>query len=195
VTGRALSCSGFAVLGVAAVLAGCGSSDPGGRVQAENARKALQLVGAADVARQPQGSPFRALLEWWRSAQYRDPAGALDHFSAAERQQVSHDFATLLYRDFGPWLQRVKPKLQTVEEDGDHATLFLRLTVRDVVSPAVVRDVNEFVAIPMVRERGQWRVADATFYEQNAARQRDARVAAQQRVAAATGASPRRPTP
>jgi hypothetical protein len=116
--------------------------------------------------------------------QYRDPVGALDHLTAAGRRQVGPTFDTLVYRDFGPWLQRVKPKLLRTEANGNQATLFLQLTVKDVLSSAVVRDTHEFVAIEMAREGGQWRLADLTFFQQNAARLSNARTAAEQRAAA-----------
>ncbi|MEA2429458.1 MAG: hypothetical protein QOF37_3086 [Thermoleophilaceae bacterium] len=162
--------SALAALVVAAALTGCGSSDPAAGVSAKIFHESLQLIPATEIARQPPQAPFRALLEWWRLAQYRDAAGALQHFTPAARQAVRAGFGSLIYNDFGPWLQHVRPALLRSETSGSKTTLFLELSIREVLSPTVVRNRSDYVAIPMQRVRGQWLISDPTFYQENAQR-------------------------
>jgi hypothetical protein len=159
--------SAFAILVVAAVLTGCGSSDPAGPVSAKITRESLQLITPAEIDAQPRRTPFRALLEWWRLSQYRDAAGAVRYFTTTARRSAGNltpGFGAVVYNDFGPWLQHVRPRLLRTETSGPTTTLFLELRIKEVLSPSVVRERNELVAIPMRRVRGRWLLADATFF-------------------------------
>jgi hypothetical protein len=165
--------SAFAILTVAAALTSCaGSPDPAGPVSSKIQRESLQLISPAEIESKPQDSPNRALLEWWRLAQYRDAAGAVQLFTPVARKAVNPGFATSVYNDFGPWLQHVKPRVLKAETNGAQTTLFLELSIREVLSPSVVRDRKEYVAIPMQRAHGKWMIADASFYLANAQRLR-----------------------
>jgi hypothetical protein len=172
----------FAILIIAVALSGCGDSpDPAGPVSAKITRESLQLLTPAEVHAQAPKTPFRALLEWWRLVQYRDAAGALSYFGSTARRAVAASnagYASSIYNDVGPWLQHVKPRLLRTETNGNETTLFLALEIKEVLSPSVVRTREEFVAIPMTRERGRWRIADATFYLENAQRLRQQRAEA-----------------
>jgi hypothetical protein len=167
-------CSAFAILIVAMTLSACGNSaDPAGPVSAKITRQSLQLLTPAEVQAQPKDTPFRALLEWWRLSQYRDAAGSVRYFTATARRSaggLGPGFGSVVYNDFGPWLQHVKPRLLRTEQNGPTTTLFLELTIREVLSPSVVRERKEFVGIPMTRVHGRWLIADATFYLENARR-------------------------
>jgi hypothetical protein len=162
--------SAFVILIVAAALSGCGSSDPAGGVSAKITRESLQLLTATEVDRVPRQAPYHDLLEWWRLAQYRDGAGASRYFTSAARQAAGADFASTVFNDFGPWLQHVRPQLLRTESNGANTTLFLQIGIKEVLSPSVVRERSEFVAIPMARVRGRWLIDDATFYLENVRR-------------------------
>jgi hypothetical protein len=165
------------VVVVAAALSGCGrSADPAGPVSAKITQQSLQLITPAQIAGVPRQTPFRAVLEWWRLVQYRDGAGALRYFTGATRKAVGAGFATTVYNDFGPWLQHVSPRLLRTETNGPSTTLFLELSIKEVLSPSVVRERKEFVAIPVARVQGQWLIADPTFYVENVRRLQAQRV-------------------
>lgn len=162
--------SALVTLSVAAALAGCGSKDPAAEVSAKIYRESLQLITPAEIQQQPPQTPFRALLEWWRLVQYRDASGASRYFTAEARRSAGPRFASTVYNDFGPWLQHVRPTLSRTEATPPTITVFLGLNIREVLSPSVVRDRKEIIAIPMQRVKGKWRIADATFYIENARR-------------------------
>jgi hypothetical protein len=177
--------SAFAILIIATALGGCGnSSDPAGPVSAKITRESLQLLTPAEVDAQARKTPFRALLEWWRLVQYRDAAGSVRYFTPAARRAIGRGgagYGATLYNDFGPWLQHVKPRLLRTEANGPNTTLFLELTIKEVLSPSVVRERSEFVAIPMRRVHGRWLIADATFYLENERRLQTQRTEAPKR--------------
>ena len=63
----------------ALLVAGCSF---GGEQVAERVRQPT-LLSAAAVAKQPAGSPSRALYAWWRAMQYADTRAAARYYDAA----------------------------------------------------------------------------------------------------------------
>ena len=129
------------------------------------ATRAEQLLTDADVRRYSTGTPERALLEWWRSAQYADLSGFLDRFEPMVRRTLVRGAKTteaLTY--FSAVLKAAKPKISSVERSGDRATIFAVIEFRHVKNDAI-----ETTSLPraftLVRRRSAWWLLDDLFFQ------------------------------
>jgi hypothetical protein len=150
---------------VAAALAlvGCGS---GGSLEPQQYPGAAeQLVTAREVERQPADSPQRALISWWRSAQFAERMDFLAGFDSAIRDRLSVrlDFDKELDY-FAGGIRVAKPHIANVERENERATVYVVVNFRQPVGATrfVVTTVPQ--AFPMVREAGKWRLADDHFF-------------------------------
>jgi hypothetical protein len=168
-----------ALAAVLLALGGCGSEDDEGLSGAvAGSADKLQLVSAEAVAKAPGGSPQQVVLEWWRLMQYRNSADALNLFAPQLRDELQREgYDELVFRDFGPWLTRARPKVLRVERQDDHAVVFVRIDIREFVGPDVSRRLQEFIAIPLDRSgRGEWLIADDSFFRLQGGKLREARL-------------------
>ncbi len=155
---------GFA--GVAAVtvllLAGCGGGDdpppPGSPSAAEF------LITPAAIRAEPAGSPERALLSWWRSIQYNDFEGYVDALAAPLQSQRRGDARA--QRDLtlaAGELIRSQPKVGDVEEEGARATVYTRIETRQPIGATRFTTSSNPQGFTLVREDGEWKIADDYF--------------------------------
>ena len=123
----------------------------------------VQLVSPTDVAKYRPGTPERALLSWWREAQYGNLTGFLNGFSGAVRVKLesSPKLTDVLVR-FSNTIQTARPQIETVSRGRLLATVFTSVEFRQAVGARRYIATTTPQAFAMVRE-GQWRLADDYF--------------------------------
>jgi hypothetical protein len=154
------------LLGVATVVAllfitGCGGGDPpppGTPSAAEN------LLTLAKVHEQPQGSPEEALLQWWMHIQYNDLHGYLSDMAAPLRRQREAEGRAR--RDLllvsGDSL-RSQPRFEESQRDAGVVTLYTRVETRQPVGASRFTTSSSPQAFTLIREGGQWVIADDSY--------------------------------
>ncbi len=147
--------------------AGCGGSKP----PAPGTPSAAEyLITAADLHRQPAGSPQEALLSWWRSIQYDDFQGYLSGLAAPLRAQqqtskAARDDVALVSGE----LIRSQPQMTEAQQESDSATLYTRIETRQPVGATRFTTSSYPQAFTLVREAGKWKISDDFFVESRAA--------------------------
>jgi hypothetical protein len=113
-----------------------------------------------------EGTPEHALLDWWRHAQYRDLQGVLHYFRAAVRE--THAESNLSRRKLelvAQTLRYARPDILETERAGDEAVIWTRVRVRRRTGHDRYVPWSTPHAFAMVREKGEWRLADDFFFE------------------------------
>jgi hypothetical protein len=143
----------------ALVCAGCGGFG-GGQVNSRTTEPAV--LTKAQVERQPAGSPQRAVFEWWRAMQFKNPVEAAGYFSAS-----LHIKPPRVYK----YIQAAESNLASrplfVDEQttGDHAIVRLMLERVTKNPNGRVDRERKAQAFNMVREDGEWKLADNLYIE------------------------------
>lgn len=154
------SCAVAAAVALIAV-AGCGGGDPPppGTPSAAN-----NLLTLAKVHGQQHGSPEEALLQWWMDIQYNDLNGYLNGLAAPLRQQREADPRTRhnLLLVSGDSI-RSQPKLEESRRQAGTATLYTQIQTRQPVGASRFTTSSTPQAFALIRENGQWKVADDAY--------------------------------
>lgn len=155
------------VVAVALVAAGCGE---GGDPPPPGTPSAAEfLLTPADIRRQPADSPQAALMEWWRGIQYNDFEGYTGALVAPLRaQREASDEARRDLTLASGELIHSQPEIGDVKESGDETTIYTRIETRQPVGATRFTTSSSPQAFTLVREGGQWRIAD-DFYVTNRA--------------------------
>jgi hypothetical protein len=155
------------VVAVALVATGCGE---GGDPPPPGTPSAAEyLLTPADIRRQPEDSPQAALMEWWRSIQYNDFDGYANALVAPLRaQREASDRARRDLTLASGELIRSQPEIADVREDGNETTIYTRIETRQPVGATRFTTSSSPQAFTLVREGGEWRIAD-DFYVTNRA--------------------------
>jgi hypothetical protein len=143
------------------VVAGCGGGDPPppGTPSAAN-----NLLTLAKVHSQPHGSAEEALLQWWMDIQYNDLNGYLSGLAAPLRHQREGDPRTRhdLLVVSGDSI-RSQPKLEESRRQAGTATLYTQIQTRQPVGASRFTTSSTPQAFALIRENGQWKVADDAY--------------------------------
>ena len=151
------------LLGLALVLGGCGG---GGRLEALEAPGAAdQVLTHADVERQPEGSPERALFDWWRAAQYSNLPRYLEAFSTDVRTELEQGEARRELRRFADAIRSARPELVETEVAGDRATVSTRVVFRQPIGLTRYITTVRPQAFELTRENGRWVLVDDFFVD------------------------------
>jgi hypothetical protein len=127
------------------------------------------LLSRRKVDAQPAGTPQRALLAWWRAAQFTDYRTYLASFTAEFRQKLAArpraTKAALV--QFGGAITTASPKITSVEKRGKARTLYASIAyhVRTKSGWIVAQSVPR--TFTFAREGGKWRLLDDDFVQQN----------------------------
>lgn len=159
----------LAGMAVAAALIGAGCGEGGDPPPPGEPSAAEYLITPADLRRQPDDSPQAALMEWWRSIQYNDFEGYVGALVAPVRaqRQASERAPRDLTLASGE-LIRSQPEIASVEENGNEATVYTRIETRQPIGATRFTTSSSPQAFTLVREGGEWRIAD-DFYVTNRA--------------------------
>jgi hypothetical protein len=152
---------GAATLVAILFVAGCGGGDPpppGTPSAAEN------LLSIAAVKKQPKGSPEEALLRWWMHIQYNDLTGYLNDLAAPLKRAREAEPRTR--RDLllvsGESLHS-QPKFGDSQRENGATTLYTRIETRQPVGASRFTTSGSPQAFTLVREGGQWKIADDSY--------------------------------
>jgi hypothetical protein len=168
---------------LAALVAGCGSS--GQTTSTSTASPTAPrfdgpsdlLVTDADIAAAGQGSPYAALLRWWRDLQSQDVAAARTAYAkSVDTSTLGHEVRVLSYPPKFDYqgdhplpsdaLQRSRPFLITPTRHDRTARLFTTIdaAVFDTSDPSKVVFVSQTPAFfRLVREGGEWKLANDDY--------------------------------
>jgi len=152
--------------------AGCGGGDPpppGTPSAAEN------LLTLAAVHRQPPGSPEEALLQWWMHIQYNDLHGYVNDLVGPLRalREGNEQTRRELLLVSGDSL-RSQPKLEGSQREAGVATVYTRIETRQPVGASRFTTSSAPQAFTLIREGGQWKIADDSYILDRAAVIREA---------------------
>ena len=158
----------LAVLGAAA-LAGCAGIGTDDDVKVRVSGPAL--VTKKQLASLPAGSPARTVFEWWRTIQFDNPTIAVRYYS----KKLGITRMTLERQlQFGPGAQNLgaRPHLVGTDVNGDHATVQVLLE-RQTSNPNGRTDKTQVArGFNLVREDGEWKLAENMYLERGARVQR-----------------------
>jgi hypothetical protein len=177
----------LAALGAGA-LAGCAGIGTDDDVKVRVTGPAL--VTKKQLASLPEDSPARTVFEWWRSIQFDNPTIAVQYYS----RKLDITTLTLEHQlEFGAAAQNLnaRPKLVGTEIDGDRA--IVNVLLENVQrNPNGRIDKNQTArAFNLVRENGQWKLAENMYLERGERIQRAfARAARLQAERQRQGAAP-----
>ena len=152
---------GAATLVAIIFVTGCGGGDPpppGTPSAAEN------LLSIAAVHRQPQGSPEEALLRWWMHIQYNDLTGYLNDLASPLRRVRESENQTRrnLLLVSGETL-RSQPKFGDSQSEDGATTLYTRIDTRQPVGASRFTTSGAPQAFTLIREGGEWKIADDSY--------------------------------
>jgi hypothetical protein len=142
---------------------GFGGDEPTERVQQPT------LLRAADVNRHAAGSPARALLEWWRAMQFDNATAAAGYYAASlrlEPEQIDRQLVLSRTAFNG------RPRVIQVDERDDRATVLVLFEQRIANPNGRVDVVRSPRGFNLVRENGEWKIADNLYVERAVRTQR-----------------------
>jgi hypothetical protein len=122
------------------------------------------LVTKKQLASLPEDSPARTVFEWWRTIQFDNPTLAVRYYSSElkiTRLTIENQL------QFGAASQNLnaRPHLVGTDMDGDHATVNVLLENLSS-NPNGRLDKNQTArAFNLVREDGEWKLAENTYLE------------------------------
>jgi hypothetical protein len=157
------SLASAAVVVLALAAAGCG----GGSAPPSSAQGAAQqLLRQSDLARYPAGSPARAILEWWRSAQFADAEGYRAAFAPPLRSAVAKDpRAADALNYFAGAIRDARPKILSVSAAKGRATVYTLIEYRQPIG--TTRYITSTVprAFTLERIASRWLLTDDAFVQ------------------------------
>jgi hypothetical protein len=110
-----------ALLTLTAALLGCGGSDDETTTGADSGGFPPNVITDDDIAAQEEGSPERALLEWWQAFQFQDAATVEDLTSEDVLDAIGEKTLTELVQTRGQGLQGIE--VLGASENGDNASV------------------------------------------------------------------------
>jgi hypothetical protein len=151
---------------VAALLLGCGSDDDGD--DGENGEAfAPNIVTDSDIEAQEDGTPERALLEWWQAFQFQDAATVEALTSAETLDAIGKNNLEELVKLRGKGLQGIEVLGAT--EDGDTASIragLLTFTPEEPGGPPPTEPTASTpITFALVNEGDEWLFNDTAYLE------------------------------
>jgi hypothetical protein len=157
--------SGPVVLVVVLALAsGCGG---GGKAAPQAAPgPAQQILTREDVNKYARDTPEYAFLNWWRDAQYANLRGYLDAFPKPVRKQIEDDPRTpRALGQFSGFISVARPVIGDTRRRAGTATIYVEIKYRTPIGAKRFVTTTRPQAFVLVRERGEWLLADDAFVQ------------------------------
>ncbi len=145
-----------------ALATGCGA---GSLPQQEIPGASEQLLTPEAVARYPAASPQRALLAWWRNAQFADRPAFLAAFvpSLRSRFELSPHFGEQ-FDYFSNGIRNAAPRILSTEIQNGRARVFTRIEYHNPIGAARFVTSSRPQAFEFIRDSSAgWLIADDTF--------------------------------
>jgi hypothetical protein len=143
----------------ALACAGCGGFG-GGQVNSRTTQPAV--LTKQQVDRQPAGSPQRAVFEWWRALQFKNPVEAAGYFSASLHLKPPRVYKYIQAAESN---LANRPHLVDAQTSGDHAIVRLMLERVSKNANGRVDRERKAQAFNLVREDGSWKLAENLYLE------------------------------
>jgi hypothetical protein len=140
--------------------AGCGSGE---LEPQEYTAASEQLVSREEIERFAPDTPARALLAWWRSAQYADREDYLDGFAEPTREQIERRDVAHEVTAFAAGIRNAKPEIVETDVAGNEATVFTLVRFRMPVGSTRFVTTSQRQAFDLIREDGEWRLSNDVF--------------------------------
>jgi hypothetical protein len=148
---------------VAAGATGCGFGED------ELTQRVQQpgLLSQKDLEGHPAGSPGRTMFEWWRTLQFDNPVVAAGFYSkkldlSPAKLERQLEFGA------GPLGLARRPKLVEVQEQGNKAVVLVLLEQKTDNPNGRVDTVRTARSFNLVREEGEWKLAENLYLERGA---------------------------
>ena len=129
------------------------------------------LVTKAQLAALEPGSPARVMFEWWRALQFDNAIAASRYYARDVGMTVDKLDRDLSLGAAGLGLT-TRPRLVEVDEHGDKATVLVLLEQLTPRPNGRVDKVQTARAFNMVRENGEWKLAENRYVARQARIQR-----------------------
>jgi hypothetical protein len=127
------------------------------------------LITRRQIEAQPPGTPQRALFAWWRAAQFVDYRTYLRSFAATLRRELAakptSTKAALV--QFGGAMTVASPKIISVEKSGKTRTVYTDIAYHGRTKSGWIVVHSAPRSFTFARERGEWRLLDDDFVQQN----------------------------
>ena len=124
------------------------------------------VLTSSDINRFSPGSPARALYNWWRAIQFRDIESAKALFAANVKSGDLLSKLTSLY----PSVSASRPVIVDSELTHDTAKLYVILQTLPLDFSGQVRRNTSDTEVPivfrLVRQGGEWKLADNGYIDQ-----------------------------
>jgi hypothetical protein len=155
-----------ALLLLAVVLLGCGGDDDESEGDGDETF-APNVVTADEIEAQEEGSPERALLEWWQSFQFGDASQVVALTSQETLDEVGEENLEDVVTNTGQGLQGIEVLGAT--EDGDTASIrvgLLQFTPEKEGEPPPDEPTSSTPdTFAMQNEGGEWLFAETAYLE------------------------------
>jgi hypothetical protein len=159
---------------VAFIGMGCGSDSTNGRETTDISDTDSTTIDTAapnftqdsEIDAQEEGTPGRALLEWWQAFQFSDAQSVLELTSQDVIDELGEDDITALVEERGAGFQGIE--LFTAIEDGDEASVrgaLLTFAGQEGEPPPDEPTAAAPTTISMLRVDDAWLFNDAPFLE------------------------------
>jgi len=129
------------------------------------------LVTKAQLARLAPDSPARVVFEWWRALQFDNAIAATKYYARDVGMTVDKLDRDLSLGASGLGLT-ARPRLVEVDENGDKATVLLLLEQLTPRPNGRVDKLQTARGFNMVRENGEWKLAENRYLARAARIQR-----------------------
>lgn len=148
------------------VLGGCGSGGDSA-TGSSAAGFGPNVVTDGEIAGQPEGSPQRALLEWWQAFQFADVQGVTALTSKETRQAIGDAELAKLVKARGPGLQGIEILSATATRSSAAVRAgLLTFTPSEPGGPPPATPTSASPAtFPMISQGGQWLFAGTHYLE------------------------------
>jgi hypothetical protein len=153
-------------IAIALVLGGCGSGGDSG-TGSSAAGFGPNVVTDGEIAAQPEGSPQRALLQWWQAFQFADVQGVTGLTSRQTRQSIGDGELAKLVKARGPGLQGIEILSATATRSSAAVRAgLLTFTPSEPGGPAPATPTSASPAtFTMTNQGGQWLFAGTDYLE------------------------------
>jgi hypothetical protein len=153
------------VILMAGFLFGCGGG--GESTGSDEAALPPSVVTESDIAAQPDGSPQRALLEWWQAYQFGDSEQVLERTSKSTIDKLGENDLSELVKSTGQGLQGVE--VLGADETGSTASVrvgLLQFTPEKPGGPPPDEPTSSSPdTFEMEKQGDEWKFAATEFLE------------------------------
>jgi hypothetical protein len=141
------------------------------------------LVTKKQLASLPADSPARTVFEWWRTLQFDNPTLAVRYYS--DKLRITREkLDEQLQYGAGSQGLNARPRLVETDMNGDRATVLVLLENQARNVNGRTDKTQTARGFNLVREDGEWKLAENTYLERGERIQRAFRDAAERQLRA-----------